>query len=145
MKPIRSPIECGDVSLPRWYHGPFTSRWRHYFASLKRQLDERGPIPVAEWGDPERLAIAQQIEAILAEACWGERLQFHPDDPWRIAGKLEIGDLSELDALFRIQKRFRISLKFDELKSQFLSQGGTFGDFVDLVRQKQSELANRCN
>ena len=110
MQPIRSPIEIGDVSRPRWYQAFYGRRWKAYFHSLKVQLKQRGPDLDSAWGTPERLAIAREIEAILAEYSWGETIRFHPNDPWRVISEWEIDELSEVEAIPTIETRFGVTL-----------------------------------
>lgn len=136
MKPLESLIHRGDLSPNRWYHFLIAPRWKQYFDSLKQQLKERGPVPPEVWGDPERLEMASQIEAFLEDCCWGERLHFHPKDPWRVVGEFDIGDLSELEALMDMEKKFGVDLSLENL-APFMACEPTFGDFVDLIREKQ--------
>lgn len=136
MKPLESPIQRGDLSPNRWYHFLIGPRWQQYFASLKRQMKDRGAVSPEVWGDAERLEIATQIEAILEDCCWGEPMHFHPDDPWRVVGEYEIGDLSEIEALEEIGDKFGVELSIDVMLS-FFDREPTFGDFVDFIREKQ--------
>ena len=110
-----------------------------YFRSLSRQVNERGPVSADVWQTPLRRNIANDIEAILSDACWGERLSFHPDDPWLVIGEWEIGDLSELDAVFRIEKRFGIELPRRELGERIMA-GMTFGEFVSIIEGRGTQL-----
>ncbi len=98
-------------------------------------MQDRGPVRAETWGDAERLTIAYSIEAILEDCCWGERLHFHPDDPWRVVGECEIGDLSEFEALMDIEKKFAVDLSAEVLQP-FFAKEPTFGDFVDFIREK---------
>ena len=78
--------------------------------------------------------IAMKVEKILAEACWGERFSFHPDDPWLVIGEWEVGDLSELDALFRIEEEFGIGLPRNEYAERIIA-AMTFGDLVTVIEK----------
>ena len=131
--------ELGD--LPRkipWWKQIFGYPWHKYLDSIKRQIQERGDVPDEVWGDPQRLAIARQIEAIIADACWGECFKFHPDDPYVVVGEWEAGDLSELECLMEIEDQFGIHFADDEMQPHF-ERNITFGEFVDLVIQKSEK------
>ncbi|MBL9090097.1 MAG: hypothetical protein JNL96_02665 [Planctomycetaceae bacterium] len=133
MKQLVSPLETAEwktLGWRRWGNGR-----RCYVASLQQQMRERGPVPDEAWETAERLTIARKIEAIVADACHFTELRFHPDDPYRIVGDWEIGDLSELDALFQIERCFRISLPRSEV-SPLVERRATFGEFVDLIQEK---------
>lgn len=142
MRPASSPISRGDIKPRRWHEIFASTRWQCYFDSLKTQLHERGPVADDAWGGQDRLEVARQIESILAECCWGENFRFHPSDPYLVVGEFEIGDLSELEALMEMEERFGIQLPDDEMR-EFLNRGPTFGEFVDLVRQKQRTRDDR--
>ncbi|MCC7418744.1 MAG: hypothetical protein IT428_00545 [Planctomycetaceae bacterium] len=135
MTPLVSPIESGDLSTNRWYHVLYGPRWGRYFESLKTQMLARGPVPVDIWDDSE-VDIARSIESILAEFCWGEPIQFHPDDPWWVIGEWEIGDYSEVEAHLEIEKHFDISLP-DEIMREFFARRGTFRDFVGMIASRR--------
>lgn len=144
MDPIRSPIERGDVTPhtvnPLVHFFTYARRCGEYLDSIKAQLAARGPVLASEWGSADRLAVARELEAILGEHCWGgEKLQFHPEDPWFVVGEWEMGDLSEVEALMETERRFDISLPFEEVRPM-IERGGTFGDFVDLVMRKQPTI-----
>lgn len=111
---------------------------RTYRRLVERQLDQRGSVPTDVWKTPARAAIANEIETILAVACWGERFSFHPDDPWLVIGDCEIGDLSEVDAIFRIERRFPTGLSLKEYGDR-IKQGMTFGDLVTLIEEARQQ------
>ena len=115
------------------------TKWQAYFRSLRRQVRERGPITEDVWQAPLRKRIANDIEVILSQACWGERLSFHPDDPWLVIGEWEIGDLSELDAIFQIERRFGIELPKTEFGQRVMA-GLTFGELVSIIEDQGRQL-----
>ena len=115
------------------------TKWKRYKQSLRRQLQERGPISADVRQTPRRKSIASDIEIILGEACWGEHLSFHPQDPWSVIGEWEVGDLSELDAVFRIEKKFGLTLIKKEFSEQ-VTAGLTFGDLVTIVEKQGTRL-----
>ncbi|MBL7042622.1 MAG: hypothetical protein ISR77_28560 [Pirellulaceae bacterium] len=123
--------------LAWWWSRP--TKWQAYFRSLKRQVNKRGPISADVWQTPLRRKIANDIELILSDACWGERLSFHPDDSWLVIGEWEIGDLSELDAVFRIEKRFGVELPRKELGERIMA-GLTFGELVTIIEEQGTQL-----
>lgn len=154
MQPIVSPLKTADVARPipkglerlgivgRVLWLCFRPSWRFaYFQSVKRQVEERGSIPDSVWGTPRRLAVAREVEDILAVACWQERLSFHPDDPWRVIGEWESGDLSELDALWRIGDRFGCDLQTKAFAKQIV-EGLTFGEMVSFLEEHGSRVAD---
>jgi len=106
---------------------------------LKRQIKQRGPVPDEAWQTPRRRRIAEQIEEILSVACWAERLVFHPVDSWSIIGAFEIGDMSELDAVCRIEKRFGVELCNKQFGER-VAAGLTFGELVTLIEQQGTQL-----
>jgi len=142
MRPLQSPRETGELANPamgwRWLVSLVTGpdRWQRYRNSLKRQIAERGPISEDAWQDPERLEVARAIERILDDCCWGERFRFHPDDPYVVVGEFEAGDLSEVEALIEIEKKYGIRFNDKEMES-FLRTNPTFGQFVDLVIERK--------
>jgi len=114
------------------------TEWHAYFQSIERQVRERGPVPEGVWGTPQRLAIAKRIEEILGKVCWPKRLSFHPDDPWLVIGELQVGDLSEVEALMEIEEQFCLDLPED-----FVNETAallTFGDLVTIVQRQGTRL-----
>lgn len=151
MNTIVSPLETPDLARPipgglvrlgivghaLWLCLRPTKR-QAYFQSIKRQVEERGPVPDDVWRTPRRLAIARQIEAILGDVCWPERLAYHPNDPWLVIGEWEIGDLSELEALWKIGERFGFPVTTDFIRGDFakrITEGLTFGELVSFVEE----------
>ncbi len=133
MKPLRSPFETGQVPR-RWYHCLFTP-WRQYFDALKQQIEARGPVPEDAWSDQRSKAIAEKIEELIGESCWGELVRFHPDDPWLVIGEWEIGDLSEAELLMEVENTFEVKLPPEEDLSRLIMQGWTFRDMVSWIKQ----------
>jgi hypothetical protein len=106
-----------------------------YSQSVKRQVADRGAVGKDAWGTQHRWQIAQRISEIVAIACWNEHLSFHPNDAWRIVGKCEIGNMSDVDAVCRIEKEFQLVSPCDELW-QRVKDGLTFGDVVTYITEK---------
>jgi hypothetical protein len=133
MKPLVSPLETAEWKAPGW------RRWgnghRCYVANLQRQMRERGLVPDEAWETTERLQIARKIEAIVADECYLVEMRFHPNDSYRIVGYYEIGDSSELGALFQIERCFRVSFPRNEMRP-LLERRAMFGEFVDLIAAK---------
>lgn len=111
--------------------------------ALKQQLAERGEVPVDVWGSGARQEIARRIEELLAEHCWGERLSFHPDDPWLVAGEWEVGDLSEAEVLMAIEGEFGVKLPAGGELAELLVAGWTFGDLVSRVEAGMASARER--
>ena len=74
---------------------------------------------------------AMDVQNLICNACWGEEFSFHPCDPYMVVGEWEVGDLSEVEAVLEIEERFRVNLPRDKLER--IIEGGTFGDFIELV------------
>lgn len=151
MNAVSSPLNSTELERPApsrfsrwgfvgilawWWLRP--TKWQAYFQSLKRQVNKRGSISADVWQTPLRRKIANDIELILSDACWGERLSFHPDDSWLVIGQWEIGDLSELDAVFRIEERFGIELPRNEFVEQVMA-GLTFGELVTIIEKQRAQ------
>lgn len=105
-----------------------------YRQLLRRQCQDRGPVPAELWKSLVRHNIALGVEEVLAEACWAERFSFHPNDPWLVIGEWETGDLSELDALFRIERKFGVELPRKQFAESVVA-GLTFGDLVTMIEK----------
>jgi predicted nucleotidyltransferase len=140
---IGSPIDRGDLVLtgslsqvPVLRELIYGTAWRRYFRSIKRQVEQRGPIPDAVWETDERRRAAKTIEKVLSEICWGEYFTFHPDDPFYVIAEFEIGDLSEVEAMMEIETQLGIKID-DETIDRFLKNKATFGAFVDYVVSEQ--------
>jgi hypothetical protein len=116
------------------------TEWQAYHDSVERQVKARGIVPDNVWQTLERAAIAHRIEAILAQCCWGKQLSFHPEDPWVVVGEWEIGDLSELDAYYRICKEFGLPTGREFFMQNFaerIEHGMTFGEFVTFIEERK--------
>jgi len=153
MKPLVSPKENGDLAeekppvkssnvllkiLSRIRIISFNN-WRIYFESIQRQIQERGPVPDSAWQTTQRLETARKIEGILEENCWHEGFTFHPDDPYKVVGEWEIGDLSEFEAKIEIEYQFDIRIEDEQIR-QMLEKNITFGEFVDYVIELASPV-----
>jgi hypothetical protein len=143
MQPLQSPWEIGDI---HWYHQFFEMGypWNRYLWSVKRQVDERGPLPPDVWDSDERRLIAQQIERLICDTCWGEPLQFHPADPWIVIGEVEAGDLSEVELLTAIEETFELKLPPDKRFGKLLECGWTYGDMVVHIEGQQTSRSKGC-
>ncbi len=125
------------LSLP-WKPHPWHSfsKARKDYAHINRQLKARGPIPPSVWGDdPTR----QRVGAIVAKICedcnpW-ESDRFIPDDPFWIVWGLPWGDLSEVEAIIRIEEQLGIELRDGDLRPM---PDMTFGQVVDLLLNKMA-------
>ena len=106
--------------------------WQSYLKCLKEQVAERGEVPATAWPTERHAAIASKIEDILAESCWGEKLSFLPDDPYCIIGEIEVGDLSEIEAMMDIEDTFGIKFPPDEWK---IEKAVTFEDVVGFIER----------
>lgn len=100
--------------------------------SLRRQFRERGPVGPDVWESERRWEIAKQVTEILNDACWREEFSFHPKDAWAIIGKCEIGDVTDIEALYRIERSWGLKSPCDELWGQ-VKEGLTFGDVVTYI------------
>lgn len=154
MNALVSPLKSNDLDRPIPKHfGIFglvgrmiwkimrPTRWQAYCQSVKRQIGVRGVVPDQAWETSTRLQIARQIEEILAASCWSERFSFHPDDPWLVIGQWEIGDLSELDAWWKICKLFELPYDKEYFEKNFarrIEQGMTFGDLVTIIEEHRA-------
>jgi len=152
MQPIVSPIELGHTESeipPLLKKIPFIgkllwsvtgpTKWRLYFLSIKKQVEERGPVLPEVWPSPEQYEIAKKVEDILAESCWEERLSFHPSDPYSIIGGFEaenlqtFGGLSDDEAIMSIEYFFKI--QFPEDHKDFFEKNPTFADVVSFIEE----------
>lgn len=155
MKALESPLSNGDMYPPppdpysNWgvvgraawvLRRKFTGGDR-YLGSLKRQITERGTISPDVWGTDRRRRIAEQLHRILYTACWRENLSFHPSDPWMIVGKCEVGNMSELDAVLRIEKAFKVNLLAKDFWGR-VQNGLTFGNLVTYLDENEGESAS---
>jgi hypothetical protein len=75
---------------------------------------------------------------VLHDKCWPDQLSFHPNDYWLVIGEWEIGDLSELETLMEIEKRF--GLNFPKGFGDRIDQGLTFGDLVGFIEDHGTRL-----
>lgn len=91
------------------------------------------------WQTPLRRKIANDIETILSDVCWGERLSFHPDDPWLVIGECEVGDLSELEAIMKIEKKFGVELNTKDIFKR-IAVGLTFSELVAIIEERGTQL-----
>lgn len=114
----------------------YGTEWQRYYRSIRRQITARGPVPDVAWVSEERCSAARRIEGILTERCWGDDFTFHPDDPYRVVGEWEVGDLSEVDALAEIGGDFGVHIDQDAI-ARLVEKGLTFGGFVDYVLNLQ--------
>ncbi|MCA9445323.1 MAG: hypothetical protein KC964_31330 [Candidatus Omnitrophica bacterium] len=140
MKPIQSPLEIGDI---RWYDHCLEVGfpWNRYRSSVKRQVHERGSVPPEVWETDDRRLNARKIEQLICDHCWGEPLQFHPDDPWAVIGEVEAGDLSEIELLVDIEETLKIKLLPDRMFGALLKSGWTFGDMVTYIEGKSASCS----
>jgi hypothetical protein len=143
MKNLVSPIELGDTlrtgilaCVPIVRQVVYGTQWQRYYRSIRRQITTRGPVPNAAWVSEERCSAARRIEGILKEMCWGDDFTFHPDDPYRVVGDWEVGDLSEVEALAEIGEDFGVQIDQDAI-ARLVEKGLTFGGFVDYVLNLQ--------
>lgn len=83
---------------------------------------------------------SRQITDILNSACWGEPFTFHPSDAWAVIGKCEIGDMTDVDAIYRIERIFGLRSPCDELWER-VKVGLTFGEVVTYIDESEGESA----
>jgi hypothetical protein len=115
-----------------------------YLQSLIRQTRERGTVPPDVWNTHRQREIAKIIADILVSACWGEQISFHPSDPWIIIGKCEVSNMSDLDAIYRIEKAFNVKL-FDNDIAEKVLNGLTFGDLVCYIEKNERQDSQTLN
>jgi hypothetical protein len=146
MQALTSPLSNGACSPP----SPEWCKWLGYFGqccwqirtriafqslylqSLKNQIRQRGALGAELWRSNGEWKIAVQVTEIVNATCWREEFSFHPEDAWAIMGKCEIGDITDIEVLYRIERIFGLSSPCDELWHR-VSKGLTFGDVVSYI------------
>lgn len=108
-----------------------------YVDGIIDQCRKRNSTKETDWKSPFHYKIAVTIQKRIAEKCWGELLDFHPDDPFYIIGEFEVGDGCEQELLMQIEEDF--DFLFENDFNDMFSEETTFQELVDYVIRKTKD------
>ncbi len=109
--------------------------WALYQECLEKQLENRRPPTLSDWQSEKHFLTAEKVTSIINSIAWSKPFSFYPEDPYYIIGECEVGDLSEIEIIMKIENKFKI--QFPKEFYGMIADGLTFGEMVDLIIELQ--------